>query len=188
MDQMEREGKPFILAHWHGDEVALLSMITRYKLATISSQSKDGEMMNTIIHLLGGSSVRGSSTRGGIQALKGIIRLSRQGRNCSIAVDGPKGPYHVVKPGVFELSRLAAVPIFYSAVTCDRCWVFHKAWNKAFLPKFFAKVYISWAGPIGPIQNTEDPKSKDLSGSLAAALHSSKDSLVKKIAGSPAVC
>ena len=47
-----KEKKPMILAHFHGDEIPLISLVSRYKIATMSSTSKDGEMMNTILKLL----------------------------------------------------------------------------------------------------------------------------------------
>ena len=89
-----RENKPVVFAHWHGDELVLLSLIGHYRIATITSQSIDGDLMTKVVHLVGGKTTRGSSTRGGISALKGLIRLVNQGRNCSFAVDGPKGPLH----------------------------------------------------------------------------------------------
>lgn len=163
--------EPLIFAHWHGDEVALIYMVGRYRIATITSTSKDGEMMNTVIRLLGGVTTRGSSTRGAINALKGLIRLVRdQKRNSSFAVDGPKGPIHQVKPGVFELSRLMASPIYCVGVACDRAWVFHKAWNKAYLPKPFARITMQWTGPFGPVTKDMDPRSEELASTLSNAL------------------
>ena len=180
--------EPLILAHWHGDEVALIYLVRRYRIATITSTSKDGEMMNTVIRLLGGVTSRGSSTRGAITALKGLIRLVRdQERNSSFAVDGPKGPRHQVKPGVFELSRLMNSPIYAVGVSCDRAWIFHKAWNKAYLPKPFAKIYMRWAGPLGPIGKDLDPRSPELAQRLEDALRSAQSEALKKIAAPSAL-
>jgi lysophospholipid acyltransferase (LPLAT)-like uncharacterized protein len=44
-----RQGKPFIVAHWHGDELALLHVVKRYRLATLASPSKDGRIMATVL-------------------------------------------------------------------------------------------------------------------------------------------
>ena len=116
--------EPMIFSHWHGDEIVLVYLTRRYRIATITSTSKDGELMNTVIRLLGGVTTRGSSTRGGTSALKGLLRrLKTGGHNCSLAVDGPKGPLHQVKPGVFEVSRLVQAPIYVPGITCDSCWV-----------------------------------------------------------------
>jgi lysophospholipid acyltransferase (LPLAT)-like uncharacterized protein len=158
-----KDRNPFILGHFHGDEIVLLCLIGRYRIATISSQSKDGEMMNTLIHLVGGKTSRGSSTRGAVQALKGLIRLVKdQKMNCSFAVDGPKGPIYKVKPGIFETSRLIHAPIYVSGICCDRAYHFPKSWNKTYLPKLFAKIEIVWSGPIGPISKDMDPRSPEL--------------------------
>lgn len=179
---------PVVLAHWHGDEIPLISLTKRYRIATITSTSKDGEMMNTVLHLLGAKTVRGSSTRGAVNALKGLIRLAREGYNTSFAVDGPKGPIHVVKPGVFEVSRLISSSgghIFAAGIACDRKWVFEKAWNKAYLPKPFAKIVVQWVGPFGPLSKEEDPRSPVPAQELTDALRNASALALKTLRDFP---
>lgn len=186
MKAFVKNKQPLIFGHWHGDEVALIYMVGRYRIATITSTSKDGEMMNTVIHLLGGVTTRGSSTRGAINALKGLIRIVRdQKRNSSFAVDGPKGPIHVVKPGIFEFSRLTNSPICVVGVACDRAWKFEKSWNKAYLPKPFAKIYMQWLGPFSAVTKDQDPRSPELAQQLADALRNAQEVALKKIAAHP---
>ena len=170
------------MAHWHGDELGLIHLAPRYRLATITSTSKDGEMMNTVLHMLGAKTSRGSSTRGGASALKGLLRLAKAGRNCSFAVDGPKGPLHKAKPGVFEVSRLLNAEIYAVAVACDRAWHFPKSWNKTYLPKPFAKLFIYWSGPFGPVTRDDDPRSPELAKMLETELHRAKAEASKSIA------
>ncbi|MEK6774816.1 MAG: lysophospholipid acyltransferase family protein [Bdellovibrionota bacterium] len=171
LTRLLRERKPFILAHWHGDESVLFGLIPRYRLATITSQSKDGSMMTMMVHLQRGKTSRGSSTRGGVGALKGLLRYTKQGYNCSYAVDGPKGPIYKVKPGVFETSRLMAAPIFVAGVACNRKITFEKSWNKAFLPKPFSKVYVVWNGPLQAITKEQDARDPELAASLEKSLY-----------------
>lgn len=168
---------PMILAHWHGDELSLIHLARRYRIATIVSTSKDGERMNGVLKLLGGKTSRGSSTRGGVSALKGLIRLVRSGYNCSFAVDGPKGPLHQVKPGVFELSRMISngtTQIFAAGISCDRAWRFPKSWNQAYLPKPFARLHIMWRLALPGVTKDQDPKDPELAESLAIALHKTR--------------
>ena len=115
LKELMKDKKPFILAHFHGDEFAMLFLVPRYKLSTMISTSKDGELVNIVYRLLGGTASRGSSTRGGVSALKGLIELSKKGNSCNVSVDGPKGPLHEVKPGIFELSRVLKTKIFAGA-------------------------------------------------------------------------
>lgn len=176
------QNQPLILAHWHGDEIVLISLVSRYRIATIASTSKDGEMMNTVLRLLGGKTSRGSSTRGAVNALKGLIRIFKnEKRSTSFAVDGPKGPIYQVKPGLFEFSRLTEGPIFCAGVACNRKWVFEKSWNKAYLPKPFAKIIVQWSGPIGPVSRDQDPRSLELARQAKDALQNSQTIAVKKM-------
>lgn len=186
LEECLEKKKPFLLAHWHGDEVPLLHLVTRYRLATMTSTSEDGEMMTQIIAKLGGVSSRGSSTRGGVSALKGLIRLLKSGlHNASVAVDGPKGPVYKVKPGIFELSKLTQTPIFWAGVSANKYFQFKKAWNNAILPKPFATVYIHWHGPLLPIASIQDPKSSQLAEDLEQKLNAAKHQAQKYFDGTP---
>ena len=87
---------PVIYAHWHGDELGILYLLKPYHVCAMISTSADGEIMDRVVRLLGATTSRGSSTRGGVSALRGILRLAQEGRSPSVAVDGPKGPRHKV--------------------------------------------------------------------------------------------
>ena len=166
--------KPYILAHFHGDEAALLFLTNKYGLSTMISTSKDGEMMTVIYKLLGGKTSRGSSTRGGVSALKGLIQLIKNGAGCNIAVDGPKGPIYKIKPGVFELSRLVNAEIFAGGAYCESSWKFPRSWNQAYFPKPFATVVIVWLGPFGPITKNDDPRAPELAKALQNQLFAAR--------------
>ena len=173
-----------LLAHWHGDELALLRLTPEYRVATITSTSKDGEIMNTALRLYGVRTSRGSSTRGGTAALRGLIHLLRsEKRNSSFAVDGPKGPLHKAKPGIFEISRLMQAPIYPAGVSCDRAWKFPKSWNKTYLPKPFARLTVFWGEAVPPVSSEQDPRDAKLAETLENALHHAHSEAQKNLAG-----
>ena len=160
-----------IFAHWHGEELALLQVTKRYRLATLTSQSRDGELMTFVLRRLGVTTTRGSSSRGGSSGLRQLIRLCRHhGYNISFAVDGPRGPIHKVKPGIFETSRLMQLPIYVASAHADRYWVFTRTWNQAMLPKPFAAVTIRINNGMDAIAKAEDPRSPELASQLAQLL------------------
>lgn len=170
-----------ILAHWHGDEIPLINFASRYRIVTIASTSKDGEMMTTVLKLLGAKVTRGSSTRGGVGALKGLIRIAKEGYNSSFAVDGPKGPIYKVKPGVFEHAKMVPGNIYAAGLACDKKWVFEKAWNKAYLPKPFAKIFVVWLSTNIQVSRQDDPRDPRLASGLSEALHNAYAIARKKI-------
>jgi len=168
------EKTPVILAHFHQDELALVALTPIYKIATMSSNSKDGELMATVLKLMGGAASRGSSSRGGVSALKGLIEYCKSGMNSSVAVDGPRGPIYNPKPGVFELSRLLKSTIYAGGVACDRAWHFPRSWNKAYLPKPFAKIKVVWLKAFHRVTKDQDPRSEELAKSLKNQLFAAR--------------
>ncbi|MDP2228718.1 MAG: lysophospholipid acyltransferase family protein [Moraxellaceae bacterium] len=164
--------EPVVLAHWHGDELALIHLVVRYRIATITSTSHDGELMDEVLRRLGAATARGSSSRGGANAMRGLItHCRRNGNNVSFAVDGPKGPIYKVKPGVFEFSRLMQAPIYSVSVGVSRPWVFGRSWNKAVLPKFFSRVHVRVTEGLPAITRELDPRSPELATQLETLLN-----------------
>jgi lysophospholipid acyltransferase (LPLAT)-like uncharacterized protein len=170
LTQAKKNGEKLIFAHWHGDELKIVPLVTPYRIATMTSTSKDGQLIDFAIRKLGGATSKGSSTRGGIGALKGLIRLMGEGYRASMAVDGPKGPLHKVKPGVFELSRLAKARIVPTGAATDRAILFRKSWNKAQLPKPFAKIVVWFGEPLDIVSKDDSPKDSAMAARLESEI------------------
>jgi lysophospholipid acyltransferase (LPLAT)-like uncharacterized protein len=182
LNSLLQQGQPVIFAHWHGDELAITHLVTKFRIATMTSTSKDGNLIDFVIRRLGGATSRGSATRGAVGALKGLIVLMRNGFNASMAVDGPKGPIHQVKPGVFELSRLAKAHIVPTAAACSAGIIFEKSWNKACLPKPFSRVTVVFGEPIPVISRDDDVRSEKLAADLGKRLSDARHQAAKLIA------
>ncbi|MBY0315692.1 MAG: lysophospholipid acyltransferase family protein [Bdellovibrionales bacterium] len=143
-----KENSIFVIAHWHGEEVGLLHLLKPYHAAAMVSHSKDGELITKVIELSGSKVSRGSSSRGAVGALKGILRLSKEGWRPSVAVDGPRGPRHQVKQGVLEISRVIRSPVYTISMAASKTYVLQKSWNKMEIPLPFSKIVVSWSEPI----------------------------------------
>jgi lysophospholipid acyltransferase (LPLAT)-like uncharacterized protein len=184
MQNCVREGERLVFAHWHGHEMCIVPLIPAYHIATMTSTSKDGQLMDYVIRRFGGTTSRGSSTRGGASALKGLVRLMQQGYRASLAVDGPKGPLHQVKPGVFELSRLAEARVIGLGVACGRAFVFRKSWNQALLPKPFTRVVVAFCEPWPVLLRGDNAKNPqlglNLAGEISKACQRASDHLTSK--------
>ena len=77
VDALYREGKRVIIAFWHARQL-MMPLTYRGTLAHILiSQHQDGEIIARIVERFGFRAVRGSSTRGGVGALREMIRLGR---------------------------------------------------------------------------------------------------------------
>jgi len=136
------------VAHWHGDELALVSRFGNLGLTILVSHSKDGEIMARATRALGYRVTRGSSTRGAVGGLLALIKAVRDGHNVVLAVDGPKGPRGVCKPGIIRVVQKAGVPLFPVGVASTRRFVFKKTWNQVYLPLPFSRQVIFIDKPI----------------------------------------
>lgn len=138
----------FSVAHWHGDEIALLPRFGYLGLTVLVSHSKDGQSMAHAAQTLGYRVTRGSSTRGAVGGLLALIRALRAGNSVVLAVDGPQGPKGVCKPGIVRLAQKTGVPLFPVGVAVSRKFVFKKTWNKVYLPLPFARQVVFVGRPL----------------------------------------
>lgn len=162
-------GQPFVVAMWHGDHLGLLCFSRFYHLATMASRSRDGELIDYVMRKLGYATARGSSSRGGSSALRGLMRLARKGWSPVIAVDGPRGPALKAKPGVLELARVTGLPVFPCGMACSRSIALHRSWDQAAFPAPFAKVLIYWGDPI-VFDRDSDARSAEMTQRLGDAI------------------
>ena len=69
------------------------------------SHSRDGEAIFQVLRYFGFQAARGSSTRGGIGALKQMMRLLQEQQSVAITPDGPQGPPYRVQSGIILLAK-----------------------------------------------------------------------------------
>lgn len=167
--------RPIILAHWHGDELALIQLVVRYRIATLTSNSSDGALMDGVLRRLGAATARGSSSKGGASGLRALVQYCRKGgHNVSFAVDGPRGPIYKAKPGVFEFSRLMDAPIYAMSVGISKPWISRHSWNRTALPGFFSRVHVRVVECLPPVKRDVDPRDEHLAKKLEVALNEGK--------------
>ncbi len=119
VDELQKKGENAIFAFWHGRLLLMPFAYKSHKGAYIMiSRHRDGEFVSRAVRYLGISSVRGSTTRGGISAFKKLIDLTADGYDIAFTPDGPKGPKYKAQMGIIELSKLTGkpiIPLTYSA-------------------------------------------------------------------------
>ncbi|MFC1515291.1 lysophospholipid acyltransferase family protein [Thermodesulfobacteriota bacterium] len=142
------KGQVPIYAAWHQRLFAGIAPLAKRKpISIMISQSRDGEYIARIIDMLGWRPVRGSSSRGGREALKEIISLTRQGYRIVHIVDGPQGPPGVIKPGLIKIAQHSGMPILFGTTSAEKKWVCN-SWDRFIVPKPFSRVIIRFGDEI----------------------------------------
>ncbi len=139
-------GEPVIFVTWHGRLLPLLYLYRGKGLVTLVSQHRDGEYLTRVGLGLGYDAVRGSSTRGGYQALRALVRKLRAGQSLAITPDGPQGPREKVKPGALQAARITQAPVIPVVAGTHRAW-WIEGWDRFMIPKPLATVRVAIGKP-----------------------------------------
>ena len=137
-------GKPVIASFWH---YTLLLAIYRmylmrpYPCVAMVSSSRDGEYTARLLKHFGLDAVRGSRHRGGVAALKELIRHALAGRNCAIVADGSQGPALRAQPGSVLLAARGGGIILPATCSVSRYWCIH-SWDRTIIPKPFSRIEV----------------------------------------------
>jgi lysophospholipid acyltransferase (LPLAT)-like uncharacterized protein len=138
-------GRIPIYASWHQRFFPGITLFSRRKpISIMISRSRDGEFISGIVRLLGWYPVRGSSSKGGRQALRKLKKLVQEGYKVGHIVDGPRGPFGVVKPGLLIIAQATGMPIIPIIISAEKKWVFN-SWDQFMVPKPFSRVIIRFS-------------------------------------------
>src|SRR5262245_16733719 len=121
----------YIYAFWH--EGLLAPLATSPKIRVLISQHTDGEVIAQICQRLGIGVIRGSTARGGCQALLEMIRDTDESTHLGITPDGPRGPRRELKPGVVMIASQSGLAIVPAGIGFVRAWRFG-SWDRFALP------------------------------------------------------
>ena len=133
-------GQPRIWAFWHNRILMMPYLYERFcpgrRMLMMVSRSRDGEFITRIMNRFGIDGARGSSSRGGSDALREILReLQRpQARDIGITPDGPRGPRAKVQDGVLGLAASSGRAIYPVTARYSRHWEL-PSWDRFQIPQ-----------------------------------------------------
>lgn len=156
VDKLNAERKVFVICLWHGEIFTLWSVKRQLRMTAVISQSKDGEFLSTIIERMGFKVVRGSSHRGGAEALRGIVRVMRRdSENPCVTMDGPRGPALEVKDGVIFMAHFGRGLMVPTRVQ-SKNFIRLNSWDKHLIPLPFSRVRVIFGEPYALESETLD--------------------------------
>lgn len=177
-DRFVANGESIIVACFH-QGILFLPFLLRHKsygkrIAMVST-SPEGDYIADAMNLFGQVAARGSSTRGGKNALQVMIDMvnfdSKEQSHALITVDGPKGPAGEAKMGVVKLAKktgLPVIPINWYATPAFTC----KNWDQTLLPSPFSKLVISYGDAIFVDEDADEKQMEEFRKKITSSLQS----------------
>jgi len=140
-----KNGKPVVICLFHQQFFFIVRFFRKYLIHSpciMINRSRDGDIGALLAHYSGCSVVRGSSSRGGRQAMEEMVEyLSKPGRFCIHLVDGPRGPIGRVKAGAVRIAQKTGaclIPVYFIS---DGFWQVG-SWDRFMIPKPFSRVIL----------------------------------------------
>lgn len=128
-----RTGQRFLYAFWHENMLLPVYQFSRHDVAVLVSQHADGQLIAEICRHFRLRTVRGSTTRGGVEAVRQMLKSGRK-THLVITPDGPRGPRRRVQSGLVYLAARTGLPVVPTGVGYENPWRL-RSWDRFALPR-----------------------------------------------------
>jgi len=153
--------RPVIYVAWHA-RILMVPWLTARLVRTrgarqvrvLTSRSRDGELVARWVRHFGLEVVRGSSSRGGTEALRALTAAVRAGEDVAVVPDGPRGPSEHVQAGVVVLAGLTGAPVVPFGFAARPARRLH-SWDRFMIPLPFARAAAVFGKPLVIALDTE---------------------------------
>ena len=146
-EALAREGRPPVMAFWHGRILPATIYFRGRGIVVITSDNFDGEWMAQIIHRFGYTTARGSTSRNAARAALRAKRRSEEGNPVGLTVDGPRGPARVAQPGAIWLAKVTGNPVLPFHLEAARHWT-APSWDASQVPLPFSRISLVVGEPL----------------------------------------
>lgn len=124
----------FIFSIWHENLLLPTAQYGGPDLAVLISRHADGQVLGGLITAMGMQMVCGSTTRGGIEAVRQMLRPDVTWKNLAVTPDGPRGPRRVVQQGIIYVASRTGMKIVPVGVGYRRPWRLG-SWDRFAVPR-----------------------------------------------------
>lgn len=166
-------GKNYIFCFWHNQFFVMpyyyIKILGRHPISILTSLSRDGEYISHLLQRFGFSTIRGSSSYAGDIALRMLIREIEKGNDVAVTPDGPRGPRHIVQPGIITLASLTECPIVPVGYKINNKKILH-TWDRFIIPYPFTKGAFTIANPIYAPRDISDLEKEEIRQELEKTL------------------
>ena len=170
VENLWKKNESFILCFWHGRLLMMpLSWNNKKKINVLISAHSDGQLLSKTVKYFDIKTIIGSSSKGGSEAIRNIIKSLKSGISIGMTPDGPRGPRMKINSAIIKIASLTGnkiIPLSYSV----KKKIFLNSWDKFLVALPFGKGCFIWGKPIKIKKNISHNEDLKLSNKLEKIL------------------
>ena len=170
VENLWKKNESFILCFWHGRLLMMpLSWNNKKKINVLISAHSDGQLLSKTVKYFDIKTIIGSSSKGGSEAIRNIIKSLKSGISIGMTPDGPRGPRMKINSAIIKIASLTGnkiIPLSYSV----KKKIFLNSWDKFLVALPFGKGCFIWGKPIKIKKNISNNEDLKLSNKLEKIL------------------
>ena len=154
---------PAIICFWH-NRLLMLSKAwigPQNKVHMLISAHRDGLLIAETMKHFNILTVAGSSSKGGTQALRNLIKLLKNGDWVGVTPDGPRGPRFKARGGIVQIAKLSGCPIIPVSYATTKRKVLN-SWDRFVFCFPFSKGVFIAADPIYVPSTASDKETQEI--------------------------
>lgn len=165
-----QEGRPFICAFWHNRLfMGVFGWTHSTPFHMLISQHSDGQLIAKTVSHYGVKTISGSKSKGGLHAIRALLKILKEKGYIGITPDGPRGPRFQVSEGTITLARKTRCPILPFAYAIKRRKVL-KSWDRFIVPLPFSRGVLAWGEPVFIPEEASEQETRRLKETITRQL------------------
>ena len=134
-----------IYVFWHAKTFLILPRYRDFRISIFTLLNFKNLFYDQLCRLFGYQTVPVTSE---MKATLLMRRLLEAGFHSAIALDGPKGPAGIIRPGALYLSQKTKIPIVAVKVECKKSFRLRSRWDHYEIPYPFSQVTVVCSRPM----------------------------------------
>ena len=137
-----------VFTFWHNKMLIGWYLFKGKKYSALVSKSKDGDTLTRILKKWKYNVTRGSSSKGGKEAVTKIIEEIKGTTSVVITPDGPRGPIYEVKNGPLVVANKTGYPVIPVKIVMGKKKTLNKSWDDFEIPLPFSKCTVEFGNKM----------------------------------------
>ncbi len=147
LDDLSANDQPHIMTFWHRKFITLFPLLHGWPMCVATAASPPGDVIANMCDRFGYDRVQ-IPDHGRNHSLNLMEDAFSKAHEGSVAVDGPHGPYHAVKPGAIQAASDLGFLIVPITAAPRRKFVMSHRWDQLEIPGLFTRASLVVGEPM----------------------------------------